>query len=94
MAIGVFKALKQNRKIKTFAGTSANDVKRQIWIALICMLLRYLLLRSHFGWSLAKLVALLRMNLFTHRDRHAWVDDPFGQPPDPGDAPRLSMAFG
>lgn len=90
-----FKALKQNLKIKTFVGTSANAVKTQIWTALICMLLlRYLLLKSRFGWSLANLVALLRMNLFTHRDLHAWIDDPFGQPPDPGDAPQLSMAFG
>ena len=89
-----FKALKQNLKIKTFVGTSANAVKTQIWTALICMLLlRYLLLKSRFGWSLANLVALLRMNLFTHRDLHAWIDDPFGPPPDPGDAPQFSMAF-
>ena len=31
-----FKALKQNLKIKTFVGTSANAVKTQIWTALIC----------------------------------------------------------
>ena len=38
-----FKALKQNLKIKTFVGTSANAVKTQIWTALISMLLlRYL----------------------------------------------------
>ena len=30
-----FKALKQNLKIKTFVGTSANAVKTQIWTALI-----------------------------------------------------------
>jgi hypothetical protein len=89
-----FKALKQNLKIKTFVGTSANAVKTQNWTALICMLLlRYLLLKSRFGWSLANLVALLRMNLFTHRDLHAWIDDPFGRPPDPGDDPQLPMAF-
>jgi IS4 transposase len=64
-----FKALKQNLKIKTFVGTSANAVKTQIWTALISMLLlRYLQLSSRFGWSLSNLVALLRMNLFTHRD--------------------------
>ena len=34
-----FKALKQNLKIKTFLGTSANAVKTQIWTALIAMLL-------------------------------------------------------
>ena len=42
-----FKALKQNLKIKTFVGTSANAVKIQIWTALIAMmLLRYLQLIS------------------------------------------------
>ena len=46
-----FKALKQNLKIKTFLGTSANVVKTQIWTALIAMLLlKYLQLRSTFGW--------------------------------------------
>jgi len=37
-----FKAIKQNLKIKTFLGTSANAVHTQIWTALIAMLvLRY-----------------------------------------------------
>lgn len=73
-----FKALKQNLKIKTFVGTSANAVKIQIWTALIAMLiLRYLQLHSKFNWSLSNLVALLRMNLFTYRDFWAWLDSPF-----------------
>ena len=73
-----FKALKQNLKIKTFVGTSSNAVKIQIWTALIAMLiLRFLQLRSQFNWSLSNLVALLRMNLFTHRDLWAWLDHPF-----------------
>jgi hypothetical protein len=77
-----FKALKQNLKIKTFVGTSANAVKIQIWTALIAMLiLRYLQLRSKHAWSLSNLVALLRMNLFTHRDFWAWLDKPFEIPP-------------
>ena len=59
------KALKQTLKIKTFVGTSANAVKTQMWTALLSMLwLRYRHLSSRFGWSLANLVALLRMNLF------------------------------
>jgi hypothetical protein len=90
-----FKALKQNLKIKTFVGTSANAVKTQIWTALISMLLlRYLQLSSRFGWSLANLVALLRMNLFTHRDLMAWLDQPYAIPPDPEDDPQASFAFG
>jgi len=89
-----FKALKQNLKIKTFVGTSANAVKTQIWTALISMLLlRYLQLSSRFGWSLANLVALLRMNLFTHRDLMAWLNQPFATPPDPQDNPQASLAF-
>ena len=89
-----FKALKQNCKIKTFVGTSANAVKTQIWTALIAMLLlRYLQLSSRFGWSLANLVALLRMNLFTHRDLMAWIDQPFTTPPDPQDNPQANFAF-
>ena len=89
-----FKALKQNLKIKTFVGTSANAVKTQIWTALIAMLLfRYLQLCSRFGWSLANLVALLRMNLFTHRDLMAWLDQPYAVPPDPHDNPQASLAF-
>ena len=89
-----FKALKQNLKIKTFVGTSANAVKTQMWTALISMLLlRYLQLSSRFGWSLAHLVALLRMNLFTHRDLMAWLDKPFATPPDPQDNPQATLAF-
>lgn len=73
-----FKYLKQNLKIKTFVGTSANAVKIQIWTALIAMLiLRFLQLQSRYDWSLSNLVALLRMNLFTHRDLWAWIDQPF-----------------
>jgi len=81
-----FKALKQNLKIKTFVGTSANAVKTQIGTALISMpLLRYLQLSSRFGGRLAKLVALQRLNLFTHRDLMAWLDKPFPTLPDPQD---------
>jgi IS4 transposase len=77
-----FKALKQNLKIKTFVGTSANALKVQVWTALIAMLLlKYLQLRSSFAWSLSNLVALLRMNLFTHRELWAWLDQPFEEPP-------------
>jgi len=89
-----FKALKQNLKIKTFVGTSANAVKTQIWTALISMLLlRYLQLSSRFGWSLSNLVALLRMNLFTHRDLMAWLNQPFATPPDPQGHPQATLAF-
>jgi hypothetical protein len=78
-----FKALKQNLKIKTFVGTSANAVRIQIWTALIAiLLLKYLQMRSRIAWSLSNLVALLRLNLFVHRDLWKWVDEPFQPPPD------------
>ena len=89
-----FKSLKQNLKIKTFVGTSPNAVKIQIWTALISMLLlRYLQLISQFAWSLSNLVALLRMNLFTHRDLRAWLNEPFAVPPDPQAQPQAALAL-
>ena len=90
-----FKALKQNLKIKTFVGTSQNAVRTQLWIALIAMLLlKYLQQSSKFGWSLSNLLALLRMNLFTHRDLMAWLDQPYAIPPDPHvTPPQASLAF-
>lgn len=79
-----FKALKQNLRIKTFVGTSANALRIQIWTALIAMLvLRYLKLRSIFGWGLSNLLAMLRFNLFTYRDLWTWLDNPFQPPPRP-----------
>lgn len=87
-----FKILKQNLKIKTFVGTSANAVKIQIWTALIAMLiLRYLQLLSKFPWSLSNLVALLRMNLFTHRDLWSWLNQPFEIPPVPYEPEQLAF---
>ena len=41
-----FKALKQNRKIKTFVGTSANALEVQVWTALILSRRRWLLSNS------------------------------------------------
>jgi IS4 transposase len=78
-----FKMLKQNLKVKTFVGTSANAVKIQIWTALIALLLiKYLQFKSRFGWSLSNLVAMLRWNLFTYRDIWEWLDNPFCFPPE------------
>jgi len=87
-----FKAIKQNLKIKTFVGTSANAVKTQVWSALIAiLLLRYLQLKSKFSWSLSNLVALLRMNLFTYRDLWMWLDHPFGTPPQTESQPQQEL---
>ena len=89
-----FKAIKQNLKIKTFLGTSANAVKTQIWTALIAMLvLKYLQLRSRFAWSLSNLIALLRHQLFVYRDLFAWLDDPFEGPPALADVDTRQLAL-
>ena len=78
----LFKALKQNLRVKTFVGTSANALHIQIWTALIALLiLKYLQLKATFAWSLSNLVALLRMNLFVYRDLWAWLNEPFTKPP-------------
>jgi hypothetical protein len=77
-----FKALKQTAKVKSFLGTSANAVKTQIWTALIAMLiLKYLQIKSSFGWSLSNLAALLRQQLFIFRDLWAWLNTPLEGPP-------------
>lgn len=77
-----FKALKQNLRVKTFVGTSANALHIQIWTALIALVvLKYLQLKARFGWSLSNLVALLRMNLLVYRDLWSWLNDPFASPP-------------
>lgn len=81
----MFKALKQGLRIKTFVGTSANALQIQIWTALIAMLiLKYLKMKSQFGWSLSNLIALLRFNLFAYRDLWAWLHQPFHPPEAPG----------
>jgi hypothetical protein len=84
-----FRAIKQNLRIKTFVGTSENALHVQIWTALIALLiLRYLMFLSTYGWSLSNFVAMLRHQLFVHRDLHAWLDQPF-LPPE--DDPQLAL---
>jgi IS4 transposase len=89
-----FRALKQCLRIKTFVGTTANAVQVQIWTALIAMLvLKYLQLRSRFGWSLSNLVALLRQQLFVYRDLWSWIHSPF-QPPELAASEQLALEWG
>jgi hypothetical protein len=88
-----FKVLKQHLKIKTFVGTSPNALKTQIWTALIAvLLLKYLQFRSKCNLPLCRLVALLRLNLFSYRNLWDWLDDPFETPPVLPD-PQLRLAF-
>jgi hypothetical protein len=77
-----FKALKQNLKIKSFVGTTENALHIQIWTALIAiLLLKWLHHLSQANWSFSNLATMLRLNLFTYRDLHDWLHNPFGTPP-------------
>ncbi|MGI6383641.1 MAG: IS4 family transposase [bacterium] len=77
-----FKEIKQNLKVKTFVGTSKNALLTQIWTALIAVLLvRYMRFMSKCHLSLSRLVALLRLNLFSYRDLWAFLSDPLCTPP-------------
>jgi len=87
-----FKALKQNLRIKTFVGTSANAVHIQIWTALIAiLLLKYLQFKSRCAWALSHLVALLRWNLFSYRDLWTWLEHPLATPPHFPPDPQLAF---
>lgn len=92
----LFKALKQNLRVKTFVGTSANALKTQIWTALIALLaVKFLQLQAKFPWSLSRLIALLRQQLFVYRDLWLWLEVPF-QPPIPLteiDSPQLPFVW-
>jgi IS4 transposase len=92
----LFKALKQNLRIKTFVGTTANALKTQIWTALIALLaVKFLQLQAKFSWRLSRLLALLRQQLFVYRDLWRWLESPF-EPPLPlteEDSPQLPFAW-
>jgi transposase len=87
-----FKTIKQNLRIKTFVGTSANAVHIQIWTALIAILmLKILKLKSTFRWSMSNLVALLRFNLFTYRELWEWINKPYDTPEQMADATQMNL---
>jgi hypothetical protein len=89
-----FKALKQNLKVKSFVGTSRNALLIQIWTALIAiMLLKWLHHLSKAKWSLSNLASMLRLNLFTYRELHRWLDNPFGTPPLMPQSEQLTLAL-
>ena len=92
----LFKALKQNLRIKTFVGTTANALKTQIWTALIALLaVKFLQLQAKFPWSLSRLIALLRQQLFVYRDLWRWLESPFEPPIELAeeDSPQLTLAL-
>ena len=63
-----FKWIKQNLKVKSFYGTSANAVKTQIWIAMIVYLILAIIKeRYHLQPSLSQLLHFLEVNLFEQK---------------------------
>jgi hypothetical protein len=89
-----FKMLKQNLKIKSFVGTSENALRIQIWTALIALLLlKWLHHLSQARWSFSNLACLLRLNLFTHRNLHQWLDNPYNTPPEEEYPEQLLLDF-
>ncbi|MCP4668851.1 MAG: transposase [Deltaproteobacteria bacterium] len=63
-----FKWIKQNLKVKTFLGTSANAVKIQIWIALVVYLeLAIIKERYNVDQPLSKMLHFLKVNLFEQK---------------------------
>src|SRR6202040_2398857 len=80
--VQLFKALKQNLKVKSFVGTTENALRIQIWTALIAiLLLKWLHHLSKAKWSLSNLASMLRLNLFTYRELTKWIHNPMETPP-------------
>ena len=49
-------------------------------------------MKSKMGWSLSNLVALVRLNIFTHRNLWVWLDKPYDTPTDqPEELERVQM---
>ena len=64
----IFKAIKQNLKLKSFLGRSRNAIQTQIWIALIAYLL--VSFAKHMapeGWSVQRLLRIIQVNLFERK---------------------------
>jgi hypothetical protein len=82
----LFKLIKQNLKIKSFLGTSANAVKIQLYSALITLvILKLMQAMCLTEWCVARLLNVIRLTLLKHIDimRHLNMARP-NSPPKPG----------
>ncbi len=72
-----FRWIKQNLKIKTFLGTSANAVLTQVWIAMcVYLLLSFLKFKAKLGISITNILRLLHLNLFSRRSLEELLKPP------------------
>jgi len=79
---------------QTAKRTIENALKTQMWTALIAILLiKYLEFCSRADLALCRLMAFLRLNLFSYRNLQAWLEDPFETPPEQPPE-RLAFSFG
>jgi hypothetical protein len=70
-----FKQIKQTLQLADFLGNSANAVRWQIWMALLCyVLLRYLAHVSRWAGSFTRLWAVCRSALWQRLDLHALLE--------------------
>jgi len=76
-----FKWIKQNLKVKTFLGTSKNEVLTQIWIALcVYLMLAYMKFTAKLGITMQQMLRLLQLNLFERRNLIVLFKPPDPQP--------------
>ena len=62
-----FKWVKQNLKIKTFLGTSANAVINQVWVALcLYLILAFIRFISKTVYTMREILNWIRINLFSN----------------------------
>lgn len=72
-----FKHLKQLFRVKSFAGTTDNAVRIQMWSSVIAMLLlRLLKIKAKYKWRMSNLIVFLRLNLFVKIDLYEWLHNP------------------
>lgn len=76
-----FKCLKQNLKITSFLGTTANAVFIQIWTALITiMLIRFLKALATKSWAISNLISFLQLHLLVKVDLKELLNNPYKPP--------------
>ena len=78
-----FKWVKQNLKIKTFLGTSANAVMTQVWVALcLYLILAFIRFISKTVHSMREILNWIRINLFSNEILNDYLVPKMTEPKD------------